>query len=81
MSNPFFINRGPFDISEILSLLKVNLKIKENHKIKNIKDLVHADKNCITFFHSKKYQKDASETKASYCLTIQNLKNYDSGQT
>ena len=76
MSNPFFINRGPFNISEILSLLKVNLEIKENYKIENIKDLLNADKNCITFFHSKKYQKHASETKASYCLTTQNLKDY-----
>ena len=57
MSNPFFINRGPFGISEILTLLGVNFEIKDNYKIENIKDLLNADKNCITFFHSKKYKK------------------------
>ena len=32
MSNPFFINCGPFNISEILKILKIELKIEENQK-------------------------------------------------
>ena len=76
MSNPFFINNGPFNISEIFKILKIELKIKENQKIKDIQDLFSAEKDCITFFHSKKYYEIANRTKASYCITTQNLKNY-----
>ena len=53
----------------------MNLK-KENHKVKDIKDLFNAEKDCITFFHSKKYNEIAKKTKASYCITTKNLKDY-----
>ncbi len=76
MSNPFFINNGPFNISEILKILKIELKIKENQTVNDIQDLFNAEKDCITFFHSKKYNEIANRTKASYCITTQNLKNY-----
>ena len=55
MSNPFFINNGPFNISEISKILKAELIIDENKIVKDIKDLLNAEKDCITFFHSKKY--------------------------
>ena len=55
MSNPFFTNNGPFKISEIFKILKIELKIEENLIVKDVKDLYNADKECITFFHSKKY--------------------------
>ena len=76
MSNPFFINNGPFNISEIFKILKIELKIKENRTVNDIQDLFNAEKDCITFFHSKKYNEIANRTKASYCITTQNLKNY-----
>ena len=76
MLNPFFNNNGPFNILEILKILKIELKIKENQIIKDIKDLFSAEKDCITFFHSKKYNEIAKKTKASYCLTTRNLKDY-----
>ncbi len=76
MSNPFFINNGPFKISEIFKILKVELKIEENLLVKDIKDLYNADTDCITFFHSKKYNQIAKKTKAAYCITTQNLKDY-----
>jgi len=76
MFNPFFINCGPYDILEILTLLKTNSKYSENFKIKDIKDLSNATEDMITFFHSKKYQDLAKKSKASYCLTTENLKNY-----
>ena len=76
MSNPFFINQGPFNILEILNLFETNIKIKEDINIENIKDLVNANINCITFFHSKKYQELAKNTKAAYCLTTHILKDY-----
>ena len=76
MVNPFFINSGPFNISEILKILKIELKIEKNQIVKDIKDLFSAEKDCITFFHSKKYDEVAKKTKASYCLTTRNLKDY-----
>ena len=76
MFNPFFSNSGPFYISEILKLLKINLKIDKENKVKDIVDLLNARKDCITFFHSKKYNKEAKNTKASYCITTQNLKDH-----
>ena len=76
MSNPFFKNNGPFKIFDILEILKLN---KENFdteiNVLDIKDLLSAEKNEITFFHSKKYNKVARNTKASFCITTENLKN------
>ena len=76
MLNPFFNNNGPFNILEILKILKIELKIEKNQIVKDIKDLFSAEKDCITFFHSKKYNEIAKKTKASYCLTTRNLKDY-----
>ena len=76
MPNPFFINNGPFKISEIFKILNIELKIEENLLVKDIQDLYNADKESITFFHSKKYNQIAKKTKASYCITTQNLKDY-----
>jgi len=74
MINPFFKNKGPFVINNILKLCEINNKknFKEN-KVLNICDLVAAKKNDITFFHSKKYENLASKTEASYCVTTENL--------
>ena len=76
MSNPFFINCGPFNILEILKILKINQNIDQNHNIKSIMDLSSAEIDCITFFHSKKYKEIAKKTKASYCITTKSLKEY-----
>ena len=76
MSNPFFINKGPFNISVLLKLLNSKTKIGKDEQISDIKDLVSAETNCITFFHSKKYQDLAEKTKASYCITSDNFKEY-----
>ena len=76
MTNPFFKNHGPFKISEILKFLKVNLKsLDKDIKIENVKDLVSSNENDLTFFHSKKYKDVAKQTKASFCLTTESLKN------
>ena len=76
MFNPFFENCGPFKLSELARLLK----LQENNynsdiKILDIKDLITSGKNEITFYHSKKYKDIANETKASFCITYDNLKN------
>ena len=77
MKNPFFKNLGPFKIIDLLKDLKIaNEKILGDELINDVKDLSTADKNHLTFFHSKKYHLEASKTKASYCITLHNLENY-----
>jgi len=76
MINPFFQNKGPFTINKILSSIKVENNFENlDIEIFDIKDLVTASTNEITFFHSKKYESVASTTKASYCLTTNKLSN------
>ena len=75
MSNPFFVNHGPFKVADILKILNLNSnEIDENENINDIKDLLSSDTNDITFFHSKKYNDLANNTKASLCITTENLK-------
>ncbi len=75
--NPFFKNKGPFKIEELLKLSGiVNNENFVKSKISDIKDLSVATKDNITFFHSKKYEKIASKTKAFFCITTENLKDY-----
>ena len=74
MKNPFFINKGPKKIEEILS--QINFQNKSEYigtNISDIKDLVNASNKDITFFHSKKYELIASKTKAAFCVTTKNL--------
>ena len=76
MINPFFKNKGPLKVEKILSSIKVENKFENlDIEIFDIKDLVTASTNEITFFHSKKYESVASTTKASYCLTTNKLSN------
>ena len=74
MINPFFHNKGPFKIDKILSSIKYENDFENLDKeIFDIKDLVTASANEITFFHSKKYESVASTTIASYCITTDKL--------
>ena len=76
MVNPFFENKGPVKIDKILSSIKTENKFKNlEDEILDIKDLISASNEDITFFHSKKYQHQASTTKARYCLTTKKLSN------
>ena len=77
MINPFFINKGPFKINDLLKLSEIiNVSFFNDDHISDIKDLIAANKNDITFFHSKKYESLASKTKASYCVTSKNLAHF-----
>ena len=77
MKNPFFKNFGPFKIIDLLKDLKLNNEeLLGDDLINDVRDLLTADKDHLTFFHSKKYHLEASKTKASYCVTLQNLANY-----
>ena len=76
MVNPFFKNNGPFKFSTILK--ELNLQTKEDNEDLNvidIKDLENSKLEEITFFHSKKYKLIANNTKASFCITTENLQN------
>jgi len=77
MLNPFFKNVGPFNIEKLLS--KTDIENKDNFKkdkIYNVADLISATNKDLTFFHSKKYSELASRTKASYCITLDNLSHF-----
>ncbi len=77
MNNPFFKNKGPFKIEKLLQLSGLNnINNFKNIKINNINDLSTSTSKDITFFHSKKYLNLASKTKALFCLTTANLKDY-----
>ena len=76
MQNPFFKNNGPFNILDILKILNLdNENAYQDQNITDIKDLFASKTNEITFFHSKKYKDIAKNTKASFCITTENLKN------
>jgi len=76
MDNPFFKNNGPFKFKDILHELSIgNGQNNQDQNIIDIKDLQNSRSNEITFFHSKKYKKDANDTKASFCITTKNLQN------
>jgi len=77
MNNPFFKNKGPFKIDKLLKLANFNnINNFKKFKINDIKDLSASTNNDISFFHSKKYELVARKTKASFCITTENLKDY-----
>ena len=74
MINPFFKNKGPFKINDLLKLSEVpNIENFNKSKVSDIKDLISSTEKDITFFHSKKYEALASKTSASFCVTTNNL--------
>ena len=76
MQNPFFKNKGPFKVSDILNILNLkNISIDTDQIITDIRDLFTSKTNEITFFHSKKYKNFANNTKGSFCLTTEKLKH------
>ncbi len=76
MHNPFFKNKGPFNIDKLLKLCGIkNIKFIKS-KVSNIRNLDDAKKGDITFFHSKKYESLALKTKASYCITTEALQKF-----
>ena len=76
MENLFFKKNGSILLLDILKNLNINdIKVKQIVKIEDIKDLYSATKSDITFFHSRKYKEVANNTKASFCITTETLKN------
>ncbi len=76
MVNPFFKNKGPFNILEIFNVLNLKTNgLKIDASVHDIKDLHSAKSTDISFFHSQKYKDLANNTKAAFCLTTKALKN------
>jgi len=75
MVNPFFKNHGPYNITQIINLLNLNLNNIEKKDVYDLKDLSSASEKDLTFYHSKKYKELAKKTKASFCITTNILKN------
>ena len=74
MNNPFFKNNGPYKIENLLKFSEIENKENfKKFKILDIKDLVSASNDDITFFLSKKYDFLASKTNALFCITTNNL--------
>tara|TARA_Y100000768_G_scaffold369580_1_gene334622 strand:- start:354 stop:1322 length:969 start_codon:yes stop_codon:yes gene_type:complete len=57
-----------------LSKIFPNFKIKKDFIVNNVKPLISANKNDLTFFDSIKYKENASKTKANACITTEKLK-------
>ena len=77
MINPFFKNKGPFQIDKLLKLSELkNTSNYKSTKIYDIKDLSTSTSKDITFLHSKKYFNLSSKTKAAFCITTESLKNF-----
>ena len=53
MVNPFFKNTGPHNINFLLKTINLDNNNLSDDKITDIKDLNSAQKNEITFLHSK----------------------------
>ena len=61
MINPFFENKGPIKINDILKSINIiNNSNYQDVKIFDIKDIYSATDKDITFFHSKKYDSVAA---------------------
>ena len=76
MTNPFFKNTGPHNIDFLLNTIDLINNNFSDDQITDVKDLNSSQKNEITFLHSKKYSDLAKKTKASYCLTSENLQSF-----
>ena len=59
----------------VTSVRKLVDQYFSDEKVKDIKDLHSSQRDEITFFHSKKYEHLTKLTKASFCLTTENLKS------
>ena len=75
MSNPFFNNTGPHDLNFLLETINLKNQKFQKEKIIDIKDLSTSKTGELSFLHSNKYKDLAAVTKASYCITTENLKS------
>ena len=72
-TNQFFQNKGPFLLSKIISEINSKSPFSIDGSILDVKDLVKAEKNDITFLNSIKYKNESLSTKAFACVTSEKL--------
>ena len=71
MKLPFLFKKKKF-----ISIKKIFPQVKSNIQIKDITTLEKATKFDLSFFDSSKYKSSAKNTKASFCITTENLKSF-----
>ena len=76
MINPFFKNRGPFNIDKLLNSLSVKNENLTRLKVLILKILVKQKKMILLFFIQKNMKLLASKTKASFCITTEIFSKY-----
>ena len=74
IKNHFFKKKKYLELSSILNLLGLKKKFK-NTKINNIRELINAKKNDISFFNSLKYLSSLKKTKARYIIVLDKYAN------
>ncbi len=72
MKSVFFFKKKKY----LLSNLFPKKKFGRNIQINNIKSLIHAKKNDLTFFDNIKYKNFAHKAQASACITTQKLESH-----
>ncbi len=72
MNSNFYLKKKNVKLNTLFN----KTKIENNFTVKDIKTLLLANKNDLTFFDSVKYKDFAAETKAGACVTTEKLKKF-----
>ena len=80
MKNFFFEKAKNITANDVLQKLSLK-KLKKNFKINDIKELDTAEKNDISFFHSKKYSDSIKSTNSKIVITNKKLSKSSSSFT
>ena len=77
-SNQFFKKKGPIPLNEVIKIIGDGNKILQNNKLKvyGLESLDKATTKDMTFLNSIKYKDFSLKTKASACITSQNLSQF-----
>ncbi len=68
--NTFFEKKGPFELNKLTKLSD------KNKMIYDVKSLLSAEDNNLTFYDSVKYKDHAKKTKAGACITSEKLQTH-----
>ena len=77
MNSNFFFQKKKVKIKSVFP----NLKTKNDFIINEVKTLLSAQKNDLTFFESLRYKNEAQNTNGGICITTDKLKDYLPKQT
>ena len=72
MNSNFFIKKKNISLNKLFS----NNNFKKSFIVNNVKPLIKAKKNDLSFFDSVKYKDDAIKTEAGACITTNNLEKF-----